>query len=175
MSEPTRFDILAAAASRYGEASLDNYALVRSLAEQISTGFCKHLGNEKKCVFLVPPEGPFKPMDHGSGAFSVSGQRFLPLGAIKFGLAVRVSHTGDWIRIVLSAEKEGPDLDVAIVGGRDFSFRLPIDEERLQDFFTILFEHLTDWFNDHADHYANGVYGGGNMGFDFMHSDNGDA
>lgn len=174
MSAPTRFDTLAEAASRYGQASLDNYSLVRSLAEQISTGFCKYLGDSKKCVYLVPPDGPFSPVDHGSGAFSVSGQGFLPLGAIKFGLAVRVSHTGDWIRVVLSAEKEGPDLDVAIVGGRDFSFRLPIEAVRLQEFFAILFEHLTDWFNDQANHYANGVYGGGGMGFEFMHSEEGE-
>jgi hypothetical protein len=174
MSAPTRFDTLAEAASRYGQASLDNYALVRSLAEQISTGFCRYLGDSKKCVYLVPPDGPFAPMDHGSGAFSVSGQGFLPLGEIKFGLAVRVSHTGDWIRVVLSAEKEGPDLDVGIVGGRNFAFRLPITEERLQEFFAILFEHLTDWFNDQANHYANGVYGGGGMGFEFMHSEEGE-
>ena len=110
-------------------------------------------------------------MEYGSGAFSVSGQHFLPLGAIGFGLAVRVSHTGDWIRIVLSAEKEGPDLDVAIAGGRNFAFRLPISEDRLQEFFALMFEHLTDWFNDQADHYANGVYGGGGMGFEFIHAD----
>jgi len=171
MSAPTRFDTLAAAAGRYGQASLDNYSLVRSLAERISTGFCKYLGHNKKCVHLVPPEGPFTPMEYGSGAFSVSGKGFLPLGSLKFGLAVRVSHTGDWIRIVLAAEKEGPDLDVAIVGGRDFSFRLPLEEERLQDFFALLYEHLTDWFSDQADHYANGVYGGGAMGFEFMHSE----
>lgn len=171
MSTPTRFDTLAAAAGRYGEASLENYALVRSLAERISTGFCKYLGDRKKCVFLVPPEGPFFPAEYGSGAFSVSGQHFLPLGAISFGLAVRVSHTGDWIRIVLAAEKEGPDLDVAIAGGRNFAFRLPITEDRLQEFFALLFDHLTDWFNDQADHYANGVYGGGGMGFDFIHAD----
>lgn len=172
MSTPTRFDTLAIAAGRYGEASLENYALVRSLAEQISTGFCNYLGDKKKCVHLVPPEGPFSPMEYGSGAFSVSGQRFLPLGAIRFGLAVRVSQTGDWIRVVLSAEKEGPDLDVTVIGGRNFAFRLPIAEDRLQEFFALLFEHLTDWFNDQADHFANGVYGGGGMGFEFIHAGN---
>lgn len=175
MSEPTRFDRLAQAAGRYGEASLDNYALVRSLAERIGTGFCKYLGDDKKCVHLVPPEGPFSPMDHGSGAFSVSGKGFLPLGAIRFGLAVRVSETGDWIRIILSAEKEGPDLDVAILGGESFAFRLPITEDRLQEFYAILFKYLTDWFDDQANHYANGSYGGGPMGFEFTHSDNGDV
>lgn len=171
MAETPRFDTLAAAAARYGEASLDNYALVRSLAEKVCSGFCRYLGSDKKCVYLVPAEGPFVPADHGSGAYSVSGKGFLPLAPIKFGLAVRVSETGDWIRIVLAAEKQGPDLDVSIVGGRDFSFRLPLEEDRLQDFYAVLFEHLTDWFNDRADHYANGSYGGGGMGFEFIHAD----
>lgn len=171
MADTPRFETLAAAAARYGEASLDNYALVRSLAEQVSVRFCRYLGSGKKCVFLVPPEGPFVPADHGSGAFSVSGKGFLPLGPIRFGLAVRVSETGDWIRVVMSAEKQGPDLDVSIVGGRDFSFRLPVEEERLQDFNAVLFEHLTDWFDDRAEHYANGSYGGKAMGFEFIHAD----
>lgn len=175
MSTATRFETLANAAIRYGEASLDNYTLVRSLAERVATGFCRYLGDDKKCVYLVPPEGPFSPTEYGSGAFSVSGKGFLPLGSIKFGLAVRVSHTGDWIRLVISAEKEGPDLDVSIVGGRDFAFRLPVSEERLQDFFNLLFEHLTDWFNDRADHYLNGSYGGGAIGFEFIHADEGDV
>ena len=175
MPDSPRFETLAAAAGRYGEASLENYALVRSLAEQVASGFCQYLGDKKKCVHLVPPEGPFVPVEHGSGAFSVSGKGFLPLGPISFGLAVRVSHTGDWIRVVLAAEKSGPDLDVSIIGGRDFAFRLPIEPGRLQEFFDILLEHLTDWFNDQADHYANGSYGGGGMGFEFIHSDEGDA
>lgn len=171
MSKPTRFDTLAAAARRYGDASLDNYAQVRSLAERVASGFCRYLGDDRKCVYLVPPEGPFAPADHGSGAFSVSGQGFLPLGPIRFGLAVRVSESGDWIRIVISAEKEGPDLDVSIVGGRKFSFRLPVEDKRLDDFHGVLFEYLTDWFNDRADHYADGSYGGGGMGFEFIHAD----
>ncbi|MEE2527292.1 hypothetical protein V0U79_13075 [Hyphobacterium sp. HN65] len=175
MSSATRFDVLAKAAGRYGDASLDNYALVRSLAERVATGFCRYLGDDRKCVYLVPPEGPFTPVDHGSGAFSVSGQGFLPLGPIRFGLAVRVSDGGDWIRVVISAEKEGPDLDVSIIGGRDFSFRLPVEEARLTEFHDVLFEYLTDWFNDRADHYANGSYGGGEMGFEFIHSDEGDV
>lgn len=171
MAQTPRFQTLAAAAQRYGDASLDNYALVRSLAEKVSKGFCAYLGSPRRCVYLVPPEGGFSPQDYGSGAFSVSGTGFMPLGAIQFGLAVRVSETGDWIRLVLSAEKEGPDLDVSIVGGRNFAFRLPVDDQRLEDFFEILFDHLTSWFNERADHYEDGRYGGTGIGFEFIHAD----
>lgn len=169
--QPTRFDALAEAAARYGDASLDNYSLIRSLAEAISSGFCRYLGDKKKCVYLVPPTGAWAAQGFGSGAFSVSGKGFLPLEPISFGLGVRVSKTGDWIRLVITAAKQGPDLDVSIEGGQDFSFRLPFDEEQLQAFFVVLYARLTDWFNDQADHFENGAYGGRAIGFDFTHDE----
>lgn len=168
---PTRFDRLAETASRYGQASLENYALIRSFAEQLSEGFCRYLGDKKKCVWLVPPEGAWLPQNYGSGAFSVSGKGFLPLAPISFGLAVRVTHTGDWIRIVVSAAKQGPDLDVAIAGGPDFDFRLPLSPERLGEFFDALYAHLTNYFKEAADHFESGSYGGRDIGFDFTHTE----
>ncbi|MEE2565586.1 hypothetical protein [Hyphobacterium marinum] len=169
--KPTRFDELAEAAGRYGDASLDNYALIRSLAEAIASGFCRYLGDKKKCVYLVPPTGAWAAQSFGSGAFSVSGKGFLPLSPISFGLAVRVSHTGDWIRLVITAAKQGPDLDVSVEGGQDFAFRLPFDDEQLQAFFAVLYARLTDWFNDQADHFENGAYGGRSIGFEFTHDE----
>ena len=167
----TKFDGLAASAARYGDAALHNYSQIRSLAEAISTGFCRYLGDKRKCVFLVPPKGAWAAQGFGSGAFSVSGKGFLPLEPISFGLGVRVSKTGDWTRLVITAAKQGPDLDVTIEGGRDYSFRLPVDEEQLQEFFGILYARLTDWFNEHADHFENGAYGGRDIGFDFTFDD----
>lgn len=174
MSEesPTRFDRLAEAASRYGEASLGNYALIRSFAEQLADSFCKYLGDDRKCVWLVPPTGAWLPQNYGSGAFSVSGKGFLPLAPVGFGLAVRVSETGDWIRVVLTAAKQGPDLDVSITGGPDFDFRLPLTPERLTEFNDVLYAHLVNYFKEAADHFESGSYGGRDMGFDFTHTEN---
>ena len=61
MTDRTRFDDLADAASRYGELALENYAQIRSVAENVATGFCRHLGGPGKCVFLVPPQGAWSP------------------------------------------------------------------------------------------------------------------
>lgn len=169
--KPTRFQALADAAARYGDASLDNYSLIRSLAEAIASGFCRYLGDKKKCVYLVPPAGPWAAQSFGSGAFSVSGKGFLPLEPISFGLGVRVSHTGDWVRIVITAAKQGPDLDVHIEGGQDFAFRLPLDDDQLQAFFAVLYARLTGWFQEQADHFENGAYGGRAIGFDFTHDE----
>lgn len=168
---PTRFDQLAEAAGRYGQASLDNYALIRSFAEQLADGFCKYLGDNRKCVWLVPPAGPWLPQNYGSGAFSVSGKGFLPLAPISFGLAVRVSQTGDWIRVVVSAAKQGPDLDVTITNGPDFDFRLPLTPGRLAEFFDALYAHLINFFKEAADHFESGSYGGRAIGFDFTHTE----
>lgn len=171
MTEPSRFDTLADAAERYGRFSLDNYAHVRNVAESISSGFCRYLsGGEPVCVFLVPPEGAWSPQGYQSGAFSVSGTGFLPLDPIAFGMAVRVSRTGDWLRLVLTCAKQGPEMEIQIQNGAAFSLELPVREEQLAQLFDILYEHLTVWFSQQADLYENGDYGGRAIGFEFLHS-----
>lgn len=174
MRDKSRFDELADAAERYGVCSLDNYAVIRSVAENVSTGFCRFLGSgDKVCVHLVPPEGAWSPQPHRSGAFSVSGKGFLPLGAISFGLAVKVSRTGDWTRLVLSCAKKGHHVEIAIANGPVFDLELPLDESALTIVFERLQAHLIAWFNDQADLYENGDYGGRTIGFDLVHSDEG--
>ena len=166
--ENPRLEALTAAAGRYGALALENYAQIRNLAEAVSTGFCRYLGGEKVCVHLVPPTGAWAPQPYRSGAFSVSGQGFLPLEPISFGLAVKVSATGDWLRFVLTASKSGPDFDIAIAGGKGFAFHLPIDQDQLEDFFAHLHGHLLSWFEERADRYEHGEYGGRDIGFDFL-------
>ena len=167
----TPFDTLADAAERYGTLSLENYSRVRSLAEAISDGFCQYLGRSAKarCCYLVPPEGPWSPQDHQSGAFSVSGQTMLPLAPIRFGLGVRVSRNGDWMRVVLIGAANGRVMDIHIEGGETYSFETPRDEGVMQAFFDHLARHLTGWFEDQSTRYEHGEYGGGGgIGFDFF-------
>ncbi|MGK0266032.1 MAG: hypothetical protein ACI82N_000276 [Maricaulis sp.] len=171
MTEPSRFDSLADAAERYGRCSLDNYAHVRNVAENLSTGFCRYLsGGEPVCVYLVPPKGEWAPQAYQSGAFSVSGTGFLPLDPISFGLAVRVSRTSDWLRVVLTCTKRGTEMEVEIENGSTFALELPVREEQLARLNHILFDHLTIWFSQQADLYENGEYGDRAIGFDFLHS-----
>ncbi|MCW5724899.1 MAG: hypothetical protein KIS81_08060 [Maricaulaceae bacterium] len=169
----SRFSQMAASAERYGELSFENYSQIRSFAERASEGFCAFLRGqgEAPCAHLVPPDGPWVPAPHRSGAFSVSGAGFLPLEPIAFGLAVRVSNTGDWLRLTLTCAKQGPELEVSVSGGRSYSFDLPLRDEQLQEFFQLLFDHIKGWFDDESDHYENGAYGGRGMGFDFAHVD----
>ncbi|RKQ96642.1 hypothetical protein [Maricaulis maris] len=172
MSDKTRFDQLADAAERYGGYSLDNYAVIRSVAENLATGFCRFLGAEgKACVHLVPPQGAWSPQPHRSGAFSVSGSGFLPLGPISFGLAVRVSRTGDWTRLVLTCTKKGHHVEVAIAEGPVFDIGLPLETADLDTVFQRLHDHLIRWFEDQADLYENGDYGGRSIGFDLIHAE----
>ena len=122
MSDPSRFDALAASAERYGRLSLENYAIIRGVAENLADGFCAWLGGDgPRCVYLVPPEGAWTPQSYRSGACSVSGKNFLPLSPISFGLAVKVSHTGDWLRMVLTCAKKGPVVEVSIAKGSSFN------------------------------------------------------
>jgi len=170
MPSKSRFDSLADAAERYGRFSLENYAMIRGIAENIAPGFCRYLGRKKGvCCYLVPPEGPWAPQPYRSGAFSVSGGGFLPLEPISFGLAVRVSNTSDWVRLVLRCAKSGDELDVSIRDGRSFSLPLPVSDTHLHELFDHLHKHLVDWFDDHADRYEHGEYSSQDIGFDFLH------
>ena len=173
--DATRFDEMEETATRYGELSLENYARVRSLAERIATGFCDYLNSKGPCVHLVPPTGPFAPQPYGSGAFSVSGQGFLLLAPISFGLAVKISKKGDWIRFVLHCAKEGEELSVSFEGGRKFDFRVPVDEGELKDFLDMLYAHVKGWFEESIDRYVNGSYGSNDMGFELRYFDEEDA
>ena len=167
----TRREKISEAAKLYGEKSFDNYAQVRSVAEQIRDGFCAYLDPDKECVFLVPPQGPFTAQNYRSAAFSVSGNGFLPLEPISFGLAVRISGEGDFMRIVLTCRKEGERIYVYIEQDRSHELDLPITDEGLGSLFETLYQHLLQWFTGRVETYDNGSYGSNDIGFNIYRVD----
>jgi len=171
--EKSRFLVLSQAANAYGERSFDNYAQIRSIAEQIQAGLCRYLDGERKCVFLVPPQGAFLEQNYGSAAFSVSGKGFLPLEPISFGLGVRVSETGDFLRIVLQCRKEGARIDVQVEHNKTYELDLPLKEEELAVVLEGLYQHILHWFTDRVERYDHGNYGTSDMGFDILRIDTG--
>jgi hypothetical protein len=164
----TRFLKISKAANTYGERSFDNYAQIRSLAEQVQTGLCAYLDHEQKCVFLVPPQGPFQSNNYGSGAFSVAGKGFLPLEPISFGLAVRVSETGDFMRLVLGCRKEGDKIYMQVDEDHNYAFGLPLKKKEIDACLEGLFQYLLHWFADRVERYDHGSYGSTDIGFDIQ-------
>jgi len=163
---PTKRDEIAAAARIYGERSFDNYAQIRSVAENIREGLCKYLdGGEKPCVYLVPPQGPFSAQNYRSGAYSVTGQGVLPLEPISFGLAVRISGEGDYMRLVLTCRKEGEKMFVSVEEREQKELDLPVSEAALEGLFESLYNHLLSWFEQRVETYDNGNYGSNEIGF----------
>jgi len=171
LSKPTRLSKITKAATIYGERSFQNYAQIRSVAEAIRDGLCAWLDNEKQCVFLVPPQGPFTAQNYRSAAFSVSGKGFLPLEPISFGLAVNISGEGDYMRLVLTCRKEGDHMYIHIEEGREEDLRLPLEDTQMTKFFESIFEHLLGWFETRVDQYDNGNYGNNDIGFDIQRVD----
>ncbi len=168
---PSRLTQVSAAAKIYGERSFDNYAQIRSVAEQIRNGLCEWLDSDKQCVFLVPPQGPFTSQNYRSGAFSVTGKGFLPLEPISFGLAINISGEGDFMRLVLTCRKEGDKMYIHVDEGREADLSLPPTEENLTKFYESIYEHLMNWFEGRVDQYDNGSYGNNDIGFDIMRVD----
>ena len=106
----SRFEELISTVSHYQSLAAENYTRVRSLAEELREGLCAHIGSKDGvCVRLVPPAGAFEPKDYGDQAFSVPPQGFRPLGAILFGLAIRVSTGTDWMRVTIECQKIGDE------------------------------------------------------------------
>lgn len=167
-AEPSRYAQLSEAAGAYGERSLDNYAHIRSLAERLQSGLCGYMQHGSKCVFLVPPQGPFAAESYGSRAFSVSGKGFLPLEPISFGLGVRVSDYKDFMRLVLHCRKEGNKIHMQVEEDRVYSFDLPLNDANIDTCLEGLFQYLLHWFHDRVDHYDHGNYGTTDIGFDIQ-------
>ncbi len=168
---PSRLTKIAAAAKIYGSRSFDNYAQIRSVAEQIRDGLCAWLDSDQKCVFLVPPQGPFTAQNYRSAAFSVTGKGFLPLEPISFGLAINISGDGDFMRLVLTCRKEGDKMFIHLDEGREADLMLPLQEKALIGFYESIYEHLMIWFEGRVDQYDNGSYGNNDIGFDIMRVD----
>ena len=157
-----------AAAEIYGLRSFDNYAQIRSVAEQVRDGLCAYLDNGQKCVYLVPPQGAFAAQDYGSAAYSVSGKGFLPLEPIAFGMAVQVSTLGDYMRIVMQCRKEGEKIFLQLDQHTTFDFDLPFSDKDLQTAFDGIYKYLLGWFESRTKRYDDGYYGGGDIGFDIQ-------
>jgi len=164
----SRISKIAKAAEIYGQRSFDNYAQIRSFAENLRDNLCKWLSPDHQCVYLVPPEGPFGAENYRSAAYSVSGQGYLPLKPISFGLAVRISSEQDFMRLVISCRKEGDTMFVSIEGGRDSRIPLPVEKEDLIPLFEQIYQHILEFFTLSVDEYDNGNYGGSDIGFDIM-------
>ena len=167
-AKKTRFQMISKAANEYGARSFDNYSQIRSLAEQVRDGLCQYLDSARECVFLVPPQGPFVSQNYGSAAYSVAGKGFLPLEPISFGLGVRVSESGDFMRIVLHCRKEGDHLYMQVEDDKTYDFDLPINKKEMHTCLEGLFQYLLHWFADRVDRYDHGNYGTSDIGFDIQ-------
>lgn len=161
-------DAIAKAAELYGNRSFDNYAQIRSIAETIRDEFCAWLSPDEQCVYLVPPEGPFGAQNYRSGAFSVTGKGYLPLKPISFGLAVKISHDKDYMRLKLTCRKEGDSMFISIDKGREIRVPLPTSEKTLAPLFDMIYHHILDFFTHSVDEYDNGDYGSTEIGFDIQ-------
>ncbi len=164
----SRLDKLARAAEVYGERSFDNYAQVRSVAEQIRDSMCDHMSEDMECVYLVPPQGAFMAQNYRSMAFSVAGKGFLPLEPISFGLAFNISGEGDYMRLVLTCRKEGDKMYIMMEDALTFEVDLPMSKKDVSHINETLYQHLLSWFNDRVTQYDDGDYGAGDIGFDIQ-------
>lgn len=156
-------------AEEHGLKSFENYAQIRSVAETIREMFCKWLDvSDGKCVFLVPPEGPFRAENYQSAAFSVAGTGYLPLKPMSFGLAVRISRDKDYMRLQIHCRKEGDIMKISIGDKRPMAIDLPVDENRLEPVFERIHSHILHFFQDAIDQYDEGDYGTSTIGFDIF-------
>ncbi len=164
----SRFDELITTVEAYQALAAENYARVRQMAEEIRAGLCDYLdAADGICVRLVPPAGEFQPKDYGDHAFSMPPRGFRPLGPIAFGLAVRVSHGTDWIRVTTQCQKIGDFFILDIQGGESFKLTLPLTKDDSATLFEYVYQHVLNWFQSKMDQYQQGEYGTREIGFDF--------
>lgn len=164
----TRFDELIATVETYQALAAENYARVRQLAEEVRAGLCDYIdAPDGICVQLVPPHGEFEPKPYGDKAFSMPPRGFRPLGPVAFGLAVRVTHGTDWIRVTTQCQKIGDHFILDIQGGESFKLTLPLTKDDSTTLFEYVYGHVLYWFQSKIDQYQQGEYGTREIGFDF--------
>lgn len=169
--KPGRETELFAAVDAYQKAANENYERIKSLAQAIRAGFCAYIGSASPpCVLLVPPMGPFEPKDHGDEAFSVPPKGLKPLGPVAFGLAIRLTPGGDWMRQTLVCLKEGAHFTVRVEGGPSHRFALPLYTQDPAEFFEAFYRHILFFFDDAVRRYEHGEAGAREIGFDFFPS-----
>lgn len=163
----SRFEELISTVSRYQTLAAENYSRVRSLAEELREGLCAYIGmKDGVCVRLVPPAGQFEPKDYGDQAFSMPPQGFRPLGAIQFGLAIRVLGEKDWMRVTMQCQKIGDEFIAQIVGGDEYRLNIPLKDNDPEPFYDHIYEHVLEWFQTQIERYEAGDYGSREIGFD---------
>lgn len=163
----SRFDDLIATVTQYQALAAENYTRVRTLAEELRAGLCAYIGmKDGVCVRLVPPGGRFEPRDYGDQAFSIPPLGFRPLGAIQFGLAIRVLSENDWMRVTIECQKIGDDFIARIVGGEEYRLSIPLKDNDPEPFYEHIYEHVSDWFKTQIERYQAGDYSGREIGFD---------
>ena len=86
---------------------------------------------------------------------------------------MKVSTTGEWVRLVVTCAKKGQHVEVSIRNGSTFDLPLPLEEADLEELFGRLHGHLVKWFDDQSETYEHGDYGGRSIGFDLVHSPDG--
>jgi len=168
IDEDSRLANISKAAHIYGQRSFDNYAQIRSFAENLRNELCEWLNPNHQCVYLAPPEGAFGAENYRSAAYSVAGQGYLPLKPISFGLAVRISAEQDFMRLKIECRKEGDAMFASIEGTRHIRIALPVQKESLLPLFEQIYTHILEFFTLSVDEYDNGNYGGTDIGFDIM-------
>ena len=163
----SRFEELTTTVAHYQALAAENYTRVRALAEELRAGLCAHIGmKDGVCVRLVPPVGPFEAKDYGERAFSVPPAGFRPLGAIQFGLAVRVLSETDWMRVTMECQKIGDDFVARIVGGEEYQLSIPLKDNDPEPFYDHIYEHVLEWFQHQIERYEAGDYSSRDIGFD---------
>ncbi|MFC6198614.1 hypothetical protein [Ponticaulis profundi] len=167
----SRFDELVETVDAYQARAAENYDRIRKLAVDLKEGFCAYLGTKDGvCVHLVPPVGQFKPMTDLERAFSIPSRGFRPLGPVFFGLAVRVTHGTDWIRLTMRCHKLGEKFTLHIDEGPSYTFQLPLADHDPTEFYELLFHHVRAQFTEAIDHYDRGT-DARSIGFDFSESE----
>ncbi len=168
----SRFEALVSTVAHYQKLAAENYTRVRSLADELRAGLCDYMDSgDGICVRLVPPAGPFEAKDYGDKAFSTPPSGFRPLGPVLFGLALRVTHDTDWMRVTMECQKLGDTFTIQIVGGEEYTLSIPLSDHDPEPFYEHIHSHVSDWFQTQIDRYEAGDSGRREIGFDFSRDD----
>ena len=167
-----RIEQLTAAMSEYGERSIQNMNLCRTLGRAIIDSFDKYLSVKGGLVLGVPAKGDWsgEKGDYRDGAFSFHGGGLLHVNDIQFGMSVRIPNSKDdgslWMRVIVNLRKQGETFGVFLNDdGPGIWIPVNYSEQDLQQISEKLFDDVLANFRDGVVNFDEGSGQFGTVGF----------
>jgi hypothetical protein len=152
-----RIEEVRAAATEYGQRSIENMRLGEKLGREIVEAFDKYLSPAGGLITGVPPRGDWRhdAGDYRDAAFSYYYTPILTVRDTEFGMCVKI-FDNLWVRLVVKLQKEGHRVAVFVNDGEPIWIPVVYGPEDLDKICEGLFQTLVGLYRGDVNVFVHG-------------------